>query len=160
MANDELEEERKAFEASMRKTIGDSGDMFWRDVEHPDCYHYADVEAAWRAWQAAKLDAKAALGEESGCEAGQPIDTAPKDTEVLVYFGPLLGWKSAILIDRRDDGQYVWCVDDNKHGPFPVRGYQEPFPTHWMELPGRPLKTVDRQPGGQTESGHKEVSGD
>ncbi len=68
----------------------------------------------------------------------QPIDTAPKDgTEVLVYFGGRVGVKSAAWTGS-SSGLTIWCVDDEKHGPFPVRGYSEPYPTHWMPLPAAP----------------------
>lgn len=62
----------------------------------------------------------------------QPIDTAPKDgTEILVYFQGI-GWKSVIWTDD------AWCVDDGKHGPFPVRGCPFGGATHWMPLPENP----------------------
>ena len=65
----------------------------------------------------------------------QPIDTAPKDgSEILVYFRTI-GWKSVAWIGDEDGS---WCVDDYKHGPFPVRGYPPFGATHWMLLPREP----------------------
>jgi hypothetical protein len=65
----------------------------------------------------------------------QPIDTAPKDgSEILVYFRTI-GWKSVAWIGDEDGS---WCVDDYKHGPFPVRGYPPFGATHWLPLPREP----------------------
>lgn len=68
----------------------------------------------------------------------QPISTAPREQEVIVYFGPSVGVCSASLTSPHGDEWECWCVDDGKHGPFPVRGYNEPYPTHWMPLPEPP----------------------
>lgn len=61
----------------------------------------------------------------------QPIDSAPMDgTSVLVFcsHGQYVARYSEYDIDW-------WHVDDNKHGPFPLRGSA---PTHWMRLPEPP----------------------
>lgn len=73
----------------------------------------------------------------------KPIETAPRDgTEVLIYFGPRVGVKSASwtspYADDRDGKWASWCVDDGKFGPHPVRGYSEPYPTCWHPLPAPP----------------------
>jgi hypothetical protein len=67
----------------------------------------------------------------------QPIETAPKETEILVWFGPAVGVKSVSYTDS-GSGFSFWCVDDGKLGPFPVRRYCDPYPTHWMPLPEAP----------------------
>ena len=63
----------------------------------------------------------------------QPIETAPKDgTDILVMTGEtmhVVRW-----INIHGDFDY-WTVDDNKHGPFTLRGKA---PTHWMPLPDPP----------------------
>ena len=63
----------------------------------------------------------------------QPIETAPKDgTDILVMTGEtmhVVRW-----INIHGDFDY-WAVDDNKHGPFTLRGKA---PTHWMPLPEPP----------------------
>ena len=63
----------------------------------------------------------------------QPIETAPKDgTDILVMTGEtmhVVRW-----INIHGDFDY-WAVDDNKHGPFTLRGKA---PTHWMSLPDPP----------------------
>ena len=60
----------------------------------------------------------------------QPIETAPKDgTDILVMTGEtmhVVRW-----INIHGDFDY-WTVDDNKHGPFTLRGKA---PTHWIQLP-------------------------
>lgn len=68
----------------------------------------------------------------------RPIDTAPKDgTPILVFFDrPGLGWMRVTWDDPHGDGDYaIWCVDDNKHGPYPLRGYSEGDDLAWMPLP-------------------------
>ncbi len=61
----------------------------------------------------------------------RPIETAPKDgAEILVFAAGscyVVGWGAP-------DFEW-WCVDDNKHGPYPLRGSA---PTHWMPLPAAP----------------------
>jgi Protein of unknown function (DUF551) len=74
----------------------------------------------------------------------QSIKTVPTEEEVLVWFGHFVGVKSATLTDLYGNGVMFWCVDDNKFDPHPVRGYNEPFPTHWMPLPPPP-KTGEKQ---------------
>ena len=63
----------------------------------------------------------------------QPIETAPKNgTDILVATGEtmhVVRW-----INIHGDFDY-WAVDDNKHGPFTLRGKA---PTHWMPLPEPP----------------------
>lgn len=68
----------------------------------------------------------------------QPIDTAPKDgTEILVFVPPAK-WsggyvRSVMWVEDSDHS--CWCVEDNKLGPFALRGGS---PTHWMQLPEPP----------------------
>jgi Lar family restriction alleviation protein len=66
----------------------------------------------------------------------QPIETAPKDenTPILVY-APGSGYY--VVTWENFDSSTVgwWHVDDNKHGPYALRGES---PTHWMPLPSRP----------------------
>ena len=82
---------------------------------------------AIRAWEASKW---------------RPISEAPKDgTEVLVWFGPGLGAKSVMWTDSNFNsaGQYAhWHVDDNKHGPYPLRGYATEDATRFQPLPEPP----------------------
>ena len=62
-----------------------------------------------------------------------PIETAPKNgTDILVATREtmhVVRW-----INIHGDFDY-WAVDDNKHGPFTLRGKA---PTHWMPLPEPP----------------------
>ena len=78
----------------------------------------------------------------------QPIETAPKDgTRILVSFGTmgvwLVSWDTPEWWGSHDDGSGIWCTDDNKHGPYALRGYNDDgprAPTHWMPLPAPPTK--------------------
>ena len=71
----------------------------------------------------------------------QPIETAPKNgTRILVYFRDM--GVHAVLwtdFDGDSDSEYAgWYVDDNKNGPYPLRGYIAGDDTHWMPLPEAP----------------------
>ena len=58
----------------------------------------------------------------------QPIETAPHDgSRILVYAD-----YEMFVVRWIDDW---WHVNDNKHGPYSLRG---PEPTHWMPLPEPP----------------------
>ena len=61
----------------------------------------------------------------------QPIETAPKDGTVVLLAGCRKPVAAAWLEDEID----YWHVDDNKRGPFALRG---PGPTHWMPFPAPP----------------------
>lgn len=80
-------------------------------------------------------------------EAGpwMPIETAPKETEVLVWFGPVVGVKSATYTELFGDAVWFWCVTDGKFNPHPVRRYCAPYPTHWMPLPAPPSAQVAQE---------------
>lgn len=80
-------------------------------------------------------------------EAGpwMPIETAPKETEVLVWFGPVVGVKSATYTELFGDDVWFWCVTDGKFDPHPVRRYCDPYPTHWMPLPTPPSAKVAQE---------------
>ena len=63
-------------------------------------------------------------------DAWQPIETAPKDgTAILVSEGRFIH-----CVEWNDEYEW-WAVDDNKFGPFRLRGTA---PTHWMRLPPPP----------------------
>lgn len=73
-----------------------------------------------------------------------PISTAPKNTPVLIYAGgqQFVAWLQDDASDEErdeDDGNSdlngMWCVTDNKLGPFALRGSR---PTHWQSLPADP----------------------
>lgn len=70
-----------------------------------------------------------------------PIESAPKDgRDILVYF-KTAGIRQVSWCDSDGDpkGEYaIWHVDDNKHGPYPLRGYCSGDETHWMPLPAAP----------------------
>ena len=63
-------------------------------------------------------------------EGWRPIETAPKDCQaILVTEG---GFCHCVEWNEEFDW---WAVDDNKLGPFRLRGSA---PTHWMPLPAAP----------------------
>ena len=60
----------------------------------------------------------------------QPIATAPKDgTDILIMTRETM---HVVRWENVHGDFYYWVVDDNKHGPFTLRGNE---PTHWMPLP-------------------------
>ena len=71
----------------------------------------------------------------------EPIDSAPKDgTEILVHFKSV-GVRQVSWCDECGDSKSeyaLWRVDDNKHGPYPLRGYRNGDETGWMPLPPAP----------------------
>lgn len=63
----------------------------------------------------------------------QDINTAPKDgTRILISSG-----RGISAVEWLDNEIEYWHVDDNKHGPFALRGSA---PTHWMPLPKPPVE--------------------
>lgn len=64
----------------------------------------------------------------------QPIETAPKDgTGILVYFG-LIGVREVLWYGG------LWCVDDNRNDPYPLRGYSDDSQLVWKNKPKPPGK--------------------
>lgn len=86
-----------------------------------------------------------------------PIDTAPRDgTVVFVYFKGK-GWLTVSWDSQEDEGsrsEYAhWHVDDDKHGPYPLRGYSAGDDVAWM--PRDALPTPPTQPiSGEIEAVH------
>ena len=82
-------------------------------------------------------------GRSANVPAWQPIETAPKDgTPILVSFGSMGIWRVFWSEPEWTDAYCIWCVDDNKHGPYVLRGFSDEgdrAPTHWMPLPPAPL---------------------
>lgn len=75
----------------------------------------------------------------------RPIESAPKDGRlILLNFGTkgvrAVSWDSP-WGDPVTEENGIWCVDDDKHGPYPMRGYNDnspTAPTHWLPLPAAP----------------------
>jgi hypothetical protein len=63
----------------------------------------------------------------------QPIETAPKDTDVLIYriarYGPMIPIVAALFHNGEEAG---WCTFDHDSD------WIEGKPTHWMPLPPAP----------------------
>jgi hypothetical protein len=90
---------------------------------------WADTEAE-EALAAHEADKQAGRASAQAVPAWQPIETAPKDgTGILVSAA---GFCHAVEWQEEFDW---WAVDDNKLGPFRLRGAA---PTHWMHLPAAP----------------------
>lgn len=73
-----------------------------------------------------------------------PIESAPKNESVLVFAGgqQYVAWFQDDATDPwHEEGDAesaqneLWCVTDNKHGPYALRGSR---PTHWQPLPAPP----------------------
>lgn len=73
----------------------------------------------------------------------QPIETAPKDGEILVYNGesvsPSMWYESNEFRNFGEEGG--WCSADYDVGGSLYEGVDviKPQPTHWMPLPDAPI---------------------
>lgn len=74
------------------------------------------------------------------------MDSAPKGEEVLIAYwrwrnsmspGSIVV-QSATLTEFHGPGIWSWVVSDNKHGPFPIRGWSDGDMLGWMPLPASP----------------------
>jgi hypothetical protein len=110
-----------------------------------------DREKVARALAKAKEKDKPGQSEYEGADAvlaltgdgwNYNMDEAPRDGRtILIYYGELGIW--AVFWDSvyervvtPENGS--WCVHDNKHGPYALRGYQNEgprSPTAWRHLP-------------------------
>lgn len=90
--------------------------------------------------------ATAALGAAGEPVAWQPIETAPREQEVLIAYWR---WRSSmspgsIIVQSARQVEYhgseiwSWVVEDNKHGPFPIRGWCDGDMIGWQPLPAAP----------------------
>lgn len=76
--------------------------------------------------------------------AWQPIETAPRDgTPILVSFKNKGVFRVTWEDPWGDDPDMaIWCVDDEKHGPYPLRGYVDGDDMGWMPLPTPPEESA------------------
>ena len=89
-------------------------------------------------FDAADMATAAAQGFRDGAAAPQPagaagwqsIETAPRDGQAILVTD---GWDCYCV--EWDEEFDWWTVDDNKLGPFRLRGSA---PTHWIPLPAAP----------------------
>ena len=65
-----------------------------------------------------------------GMAGWQPIETAPKDGQAILVTDGM----NCYCVEWDEEFDW-WTVDDNKLGPFRLRGSA---PTHWRELPPPP----------------------
>ena len=98
--------------------------------------------------EARELDRVNAKLADAQKDAWQPIETAPKDgTEILVLFRRI-GVKCVAWTTRWNDPtdeHALWHIDDNKHEPYPLRGYNEEDELGWMPLPKEPAMQPKEQ---------------
>ena len=123
---DQKTEQKPADHKAIREAARVGGD--YTMVEAPDL----------RALLADLDEARAAL---TAAKAGGwlPIETAPKDgTAVLVSEG-----RFCSCVEWNEEFDW-WAVDDNKLGPFRLRGAA---PTHWQPLPNPPKEQSAGGPG-------------
>jgi hypothetical protein len=96
----------------------------------------------WLALAAGTLEA--ALSEPEGW---QDMESAPRDTEVVIAYWL---WRNSIspgsavvqsarLTEFHGKGIWSWVVSDNKHGPFPIRGWCAGDILGWRPLPAAPI---------------------
>lgn len=86
-------------------------------------------------FDAADMATAAAQGFMDGVAKGQqarwqPIETAPKDGQAILVTDGM----DCYCVEWDEEFDW-WTVDDNKLGPFRLRGSA---PTHWMPLPAAP----------------------
>ena len=75
----------------------------------------------------------------------QPIETAPRDKEVLLSYvlrGREHKVQSAILTQSIGPNIWSWSIDDNKYGPYPIRGYVSDGLLGWRPLPDPPESEI------------------
>lgn len=90
--------------------------------------------------------ALAAVPKAQPVQGWQTMDSAPKDEEVLIAYwrwrnsvstGSIVV-QSASQTQFHGDDIWSWVVSDNKHGPFPIRGWSDGDMIGWMPLPAGP----------------------
>jgi hypothetical protein len=107
--------------------------------------HRAIFEAGFnRGWESAHVAITRLQSEVEALRKDaewQPIEKAPKDgSEILVAFKSV-GVKCVSWTDREWDSSSefaLWCVNDNKFEPHPLRGYNSGDEIGWMPLPKSP----------------------
>lgn len=92
-------------------------------------------------------DFRAARAALSGSGSGwRAIETAPNEQEVLIAYwrwrnsmspGTIVV-QSAMRTEFHGPGIWSWVVSDNKHGPFPIRGWCDGDIVGWQPLPAAP----------------------
>ncbi len=144
IAEDEVERVAEALwvESGNVKMLGP-----WRDYQDSEQPSVLDV---YRRHARAAMSAMPAAIRTTPGDAWQTIESAPKDgTPILVFFNT--SWLGVVQVRWDSPHEHdvtpengIWCVDDNKHGPYPVRGYSDGDDTHWRPLPTPPTSTGDK----------------
>jgi hypothetical protein len=76
------------------------------------------------------------------------METAPRDGTVILVAFKNQGVKSVAWTDPANSDWDIWCVDDHKFGPYPVRGYIETDVLGWQPLPDPPTE-MNTEPQGK-----------
>lgn len=111
----------------------------------PEKYREAIMAGEWDSTTGMQVLARHRL-ERSEPVGWMGIDSAPKDgTRILVSFGNM-GVREVAWLEPENASFEIWCVDDNKHGPFALRGWSDHdgslnAPTDWQPLPPAPGTT-------------------
>lgn len=71
-------------------------------------------------------------------EGLKPCPFCGTDVGISVNWRDGMPVRQVLWCEPDNSGFEIWSVDDNKHGPFALRGYINPYPTHWMPLPAPP----------------------
>ena len=101
----------------------------WENTQEHDAKWWRDHSQGWEIRVLYAHPVTQAKPEQAA-QQWMPIETAPKDgTAVLVAEGRFI-----YCVEWNDEFEW-WAVDDNKLGPFRLRGAA---PTHWMPLPAAP----------------------
>ena len=66
----------------------------------------------------------------------------PMDGSTILAFFKHIGWITVSWCEPANADWEIWCVDDQKHGPFALRGYRDGDLTHWANLPKDPNTEV------------------
>lgn len=77
----------------------------------------------------------------------QPIETAPKDGEVILIFKPderMVGQYTLTAYWNDEEGGFIPAGGIHKQGYYSaVAGKDQGYPTHWMPLPNSPVISND-----------------
>lgn len=90
---------------------------------------------SWRTGLAEAIAAYLAALPKQELSGWRPIESAPRDgTPILIDFGRV-GVHMVSWTKPANCNWEIWCVDDRKFGPYPLRGYIETDLKAWQPMP-------------------------
>jgi hypothetical protein len=122
-----------------------------RDKANIAARNYSEFNHEWRKRADAAEATVATLTAQVEAMRGEPIETAPRNGTMILVFFRRKGWRAVTWEDPwgEDPARAIWCVNDDKHGPYPLRGYMAGDDTHWMPMPIPPAAlTTENQTNG------------